>query len=526
MEITNPSSLWKDYDAAALPICEYALSEKSVNGFSVKEYYFDGLYAADGKVRAFISITEHPESKGVIIYMPNRNGVVGDEVPQELVSRGYTVAVLDYIGKAEDNARFTLYPKSLSDCNCYGVKEFTAPQDALTSCWYVWTCLARRAKLLLDKLYPGMHIFALGNGLGGSTVYKLSTFNDGFTACATMLNVLPTMRGSGNHLINYRAALDNTAYASLGKVPMMMTIASNDEDKMFDEMSELVAETVSLKSFRIIERAFSSGISLTYDQIDHFFTAIATGGKLPPKPRIKPVNSNNKLYYNIDIDDSESCTEIKSANFYCAFRIDNPMHRNWTNVSLVSLGNNQYMAHVFVLDSNKPIYTFINITDENGDISSSELVTLIPKTLGLVAQQPNSARRRLIYESEMGKDLWTSPKGGNVNAESGPFGINGVTSDRNSLATFKPGDLLYKTDDDSFLQLIISGKKQKLTISVFDETDKYSCEVELSGDEWNKFTLKSSDMMSSVHHLEYWSKIVLLMIEGCDKFLISSVIWV
>ena len=525
MEISSPSGLWKDYDVTAAPLNERALTEKNINGVRVREYYFDGHSASDGKVRAFIRISENPDTKRVLLYMP-ANSDDPDEIPEYFLKAGYTVAVLDYLGQSETSARFTLYPKSISNCNSRGVQQFNAPSDAFKSRWYIWTCIARRAVHFLRKLYPESNMFALGKGLGGSTVYKLATFNDGLIACATMLNILPTIRGSGNQLINYRAALDNTAYASLCKIPLFMAISSNDEDKSFDEMSELAGITSSLESFRIVERAFSKGIRVTYNQCEHFFTAKSTNAPLLPIPIIAPSNSNNKLYFNITLDDAENRAPYDEVRFYCAFRVENPMHRNWTNVELVSMGAGKYLAHVFVLDSDKPIYVFAAVSDNDGNIMSSELITVIPKTLGLKAQIPLSSRRRLIYESSMGKDLWAAPRGGNLFMKSGPFGIDGITSDCFSLATFKPSDFLYKVDEDSLLQIIINGKPQKLKLSVVDESGVFSCELDLTDpNDWTKFTLSPKNLMNE-RHLSSWKNVMVFILEGTDEFLVSSVIWV
>ena len=157
---------------------------------------------------------------------------------------------------------------------------------------------------------------------------------------------------------------------------------------------------------------------------------------------------------------------------------------------------------------------------------SSELITVIPKTLGLKAQIPLSSRRRLIYESSMGKDLWAAPRGGNLFMKSGPFGIDGITSDCFSLATFKPSDFLYKVDEDSLLQIIINGKPQKLKLSVVDESGVFSCELELTDpNDWTKFTLSPKNLMNE-RHLSSWKNVMVFILEGTNEFLVSSVIWV
>ncbi|MDE6293881.1 MAG: hypothetical protein K2L88_04590, partial [Clostridiales bacterium] len=209
VDINSPITLWKDYDVLALPLNKTALSAKSELGATVKEYYFDGYTTVDGRVRTYIKIYEAAEAKGAVLYLADKSGVANDELVTKMLDFGYSVAVLDYLGKS-DRARFTLYPKSLANCNLDGVDEFPILDDT-TSNWYIWTCISRRAIKLLQELYGELPVYALGVGLGGTTVYKLAAFNDGLKACATLLNIIPNVVGEGNSLINYRASLDNTA---------------------------------------------------------------------------------------------------------------------------------------------------------------------------------------------------------------------------------------------------------------------------------------------------------------------------
>ncbi|MDE7107706.1 MAG: hypothetical protein K2O39_05225, partial [Clostridiales bacterium] len=170
MDITSPINLWKNYDVLALPLNRSALSQKTENGYTVKAYYFDGYTTVDGRARAYIKIYEREDAKGVVLYLADNTAKPNEELLAKLHEYGYSVAVLDYLGKS-DRERYTLYPKSLAACNLDGVKEFTIPDDA-TSNWYIWTCISRRAIKLLQELYGETHIFALGVGLGGCTVYK------------------------------------------------------------------------------------------------------------------------------------------------------------------------------------------------------------------------------------------------------------------------------------------------------------------------------------------------------------------
>ncbi len=522
MEITSPSSLWKDYDIKALPLNPSELSAKTENGLHVREIYFDGFTNVDGRARAFIRIHENTEAKGVILYIPNDTSD-GDTVLATFTKQGYTVAVLDYAGERDDSPRYTLYPHSLDGCNLRNVKTFTAPDDALTSCWFVWTCIARRAVELLRTLYGNLKVFAIGRGLGGSIAYKLCAFSDGPTACTTLLNTIPDVTGTGNKIINYRAALDNSAYAPVLKVPIFMAVCSNDNDGSLDKMAELAQSTSSLKYFRIVARACNDGIRVVFDQIDNFFTSYIDGESKTTEITIKAVNSENKLYFNININDGAT-DDTRTVKLFAAFCITDPTYRNWTTIRTVGLGDGEYIAHVDVLQDDQPVYVFVNVRDENGNVTTSQLLTVIPKTLGIPAQQ--AVHRRLIYDGSMGVDVWFSPRGGTTSTVSGPFGIDGVKGDGNTLITFKPGDMLYRAQGDVLLQIILNGKSENIEITVSDGKNEYTCFVTLpNSEEWHKFTLSRNDFKGANGTLDDWSKIIMLKLGADDEFIVNSVLW-
>lgn len=184
------------------------------------------------------------------------------------------------------------------------------------------------------------------------------------------------------------------------------------------------------------------------------------------------------------------------------------------------------MARADVLQNDKPAYAFVNVKCDDGSVSSSNLLCVVPKMLGIPAV-PRTPHR-LIYDGSMGLDVWTSTDGGNVEVKAGPYGIDGVYSDSLSLATFKPGDMMYHGAKDSLLQLSISGKPQSFIVSVSDGKDKYDCYLELpSTSEWHKFTLSSSDFKSvKSGPLNNWATVIMLEISSKDELIVGSALWV
>lgn len=527
MDITSPGSLWKDYDASTLPLNAYALSQKIIDGMTVKEYYFDGYITVDGRVRAFIRVHEKADAKGVVLFMGDSDGKFDGVAISEMYRLGYTVAALDYMGVSQTEPHYTFYPDSLQNCNQRGAKTFGVDAEANHSPWYIWACVARRATKFLLDMYPNKKVFAMGIGLGGSTVYKLTTFDDGLNACATLLNIIPKITGEGNQLINYHASLDNYSYSSLSKVPLFVTVASNDEDGSLDDMSDLAKDCSSLEHFRIIERAFENGIPVAFPYIDSFFQKGSYDPSKRVRPKITASNSEGKLYFNITDarDESEKDDENYKLNLFVSFCVKDPPYRNWMNIQAISLGRNNYISQINVCDNRSTIYAFANFTDSSGDTQSSALFSIVPKSIGIVEKE--GVIHHKIYEGSMGADGWTSRRGGKTTVIPGPYGIDGITNDKHTLTTFKPGDPLFRVPADTILQIMACGKRQTLTVKMSDGENDYSSTVNLNDEEdWTRFTFAHSNFKNFNSTLPDWSKIVMLEIDGTDDFLIGSVLWI
>lgn len=525
MEIKSPVILWKDYEVETLPLNISELSVKYVNDGAVKEYYFDGYTTVDGRVRAFIKIREQKEPRGVVLFLADgKKDKLSDDIASNIFDAGYTVAELDYLGKTTARSRFTLYPKSLSDCNSADMDKYEITEDEKYSRWYIWTCISRRALYLLKTLYRTENMFALGVGLGGNTVYKLAAFDDGLKGCATLLNILPIVEGEGNGIINYRASLDNYAYAPVLKVPLFMAISSNDEDGSLDEMSELSDETESLDTLRIYERAFHSGIISACPAIAKFFEDRLLGNKASARPSISASNSDGSLYLNITTGEEEP-TDSCRLELFVSFCMTEPPYRNWMKMPVIGLGENKFMAKLNVCDVAKPIFAFANLIDKSGNVQSSALLKVMPKTLNI--KERSGVAHRKIYDGSMGTDCWTSREGGEIRAVNGPYGIEGVESSTNTIVTFKPGDPLFKVPVDTLLQIMISGEPQTITVSVRDKDNKYSCTVQTTGTEdWNKFSLSHLNFKGDAGMLISWNQVSSLEFSSDSKFIIGSVLWV
>lgn len=109
----------------------------------------------------------------------------------------------------------------------------------------------------------------------------------------------------------------------------------------------------------------------------------------------------------------------------------------------------------------------------------------------------------------------------------GPFGIEGITCDTHSLATFKVVDPLFRAPSGTLLQLLISGSPQTINITLVDEDDYYTCKIDIpSAGAWHKFTLSNLDFKGINGPLPDWSRMIMLRFVAENDFIVSSVLWV
>ncbi|MDE6293977.1 MAG: hypothetical protein K2L88_05075, partial [Clostridiales bacterium] len=300
---------------------------------------------------------------------------------------------------------------------------------------------------------------------------------------------------------------------------------SNDPDGSLDDMAELAKNTESLKRFRIVERAFSGGIKSVYDNMLTFFDERTKELPYEPRPVLTPSNSEKNLYINIDIDNSEMQDRKLEVKLYVSFCIDDAPFRNWMNIPIISLGRDKSMAKINVCQDNKPIYAFANTIYDGKIVCSSDLIGIIPKSIGVQARPGVSHRK--IYDGSMGEDGWTSRDGTPIQQIKGPYDIDGVTCKSGSLITFKPGDPLFRVPPDTLLQIMLCGEPQTVTIAVCDKTSKYECTVDIkNNDDWHQFSLSHMNFKGQSGMLADWSQILLLEFTSDKQFILGSVLWV
>lgn len=447
----------------------------------------------------------------LIIYMGEQSQ---DELPL-LLESGCAILVPDYIGKSNAN-RYTIYPAALSYCN---LSDYDNTEDDIyKTASYIWAAIAMRSVTLAKCISEKVLMF--GVGLGGSAAFKTLASNS-LDGGIFLNNILPEYEQHIDDSLSIRAALDNTAYASITKCPVQIIVSSNEPDGSINAMNELACAISTLKSYIIIPRGSHNNMSRKYAaDINLFIYNCFNNTFKRTLPRITARNSDGLLYYEIKCDES-----VSKVTLFAATALSKPQYRNWTPIKLTSSGDNEWFAKCSVYDLDIPVGAYVHSKYVDGEHLSSPIIFTSPAALKITPAK--KVPHRLIYDSDMGMDTWCADGVEPLIAE-GPLKIEGITSETNELVTYKLGDIVYRAEDDFIIQMIIAGEKQTLKIETVDDDDVvYTAFITLSGKkEWSKFTLSHDVFKSASKTLDSWKNIVKLKISGTDAFLINSMLWV
>jgi hypothetical protein len=185
-----------------------------------------------------------------------------------------------------------------------------------------------------------------------------------------------------------------------------------------------------------------------------------------------------------------------------------------------------------VFSESEPVYAFVTVKYKSGIFLSSAVNSVIPHALGVEPEK--LAFKRLVYDSDMGLSDWLildkNTADLKLKMESGPFGLQGVTSSAHRLATFRLADPQYKGKPESSLQLTLySPVRQTVDISVASSQNlaRYGAVKELFPDDnWTKLTVGVKDFKSADGVLGSWSDVLSFEIESGATVLVNSLLWV
>jgi len=555
--IITPQILWEGCDPNAYPLKPSIVSTMETVDYFCYSLYFDGLKTTYNAVARIFAKLYTPKSDrffksasndkftndfGLIKNLTNNAIVVFNDInksvdsfkPNIYIDEGFCVLVVDYAGFDDKKSRFTIYPKNLKQANYHLNQKAVLDMDIdpKDSSWYIWQTVALRAVACLRRL-NFKSVFMIGIGHGLEMVFKSSYFINNIDGGATILS--GGVAKSSN--VQYLAALDATAYAQYSKCPILMQVASNENNSSLDGINSLfeTLDTYGEARFLIKENSIAC---IDYTAPLRWFKAILNGDTFYSSPILKARASQNKLYFNVEVS---SCNNISKISLNVAHGEEFSAFRSWRQEPLQSLGEGEYLTSVDILDCEKPIFAFVNVKYECGSEFSSNILTVLPKNLDI--SLPPAAKKRLIYDTDMGLRVFDTGKSvicncyedncdaASLSIQVGALGLDGLSSDTNSLSTFRLCDNQYTGNSGDSLQLMIQALEPiSITFSILSK--KYNTHFEYikefdGSESWIKTSLILNDFKSkNGDSLNSWQDVLTFYIKASGKFLLNSTLWV
>ncbi|MBO5224126.1 MAG: hypothetical protein J6C23_06420 [Clostridia bacterium] len=539
METMSVSSLWRHYDRKALPLDVTVLKTAEEENCTIEYVFFNGEATVDGCVRVYGEYYKNKAPNGASVIVMNDAEMLMDRKHVNLfLSRGYHVLLLDYAGEREEKGYFTVYPLPLKKANYFANPKTLVDTEykLKTTCWYVWATVMLRGITFLESKQETnpKKINLFGEKLGAFQVWK-TAFVEPDVCSAIVLNnsgyvSLPFTEDAN---FNYQTCLNNFTYAQQTKVPVLIQVSTNASDNSIDYMNGLYIATSNERcNFSISERSDNQLGYRQWDNIRLFMNYYNFGmGRLPHFPEIKPVQEGHELYYEVTVDKDMTVDNIE---VFVSQGIDNDAYKNWRSYK-PELNGDIYKVKVSVPNNKQEMSAFVNVKYADSLSVSSEIVKNIPFLMGVNSTPIKSSR--LLYTSEYGLDEWTSKKG-SENGESvlktkrGSCGISGVTSQSNSLTTYKLGDPSYTGAGKALLQIMLYSRiNQDISFIItrrIKESFKeyyYTKTLYAHGD-WVKIDLLATDFRSMDGMNEDWDNIVCITIDSEDAIIINSMLWI
>lgn len=531
--VLSPKKLWESYDRKLLPMEVYEIARKTAENGEERHVYFNGEATSLGCTRIYARLlTPKERTDKLVLVVPEPKQDVCSVDVSFLTDNGWAVLIVDYAGNVFDHERFTVYPTSLSFGNYNEEELYTANDETpQKSCWYLWATVVLRAVTFAES-EGYSRVAMLGMGLGGASVLKAAAVDD-YPVCAASLfspGFFPDAHDSDELLTN--VSMDVSGYAPLLRIPFFQLCCSNDSDSSLDEISEFLEQSEQSSQQSVLYIAPRVNKSITKEmeaEIVSFFTTYFTSDVRPPLREVAPPldfsvsGATKKMYLSL------KCPELlQNVSFYISHGITNPAYRNWRDLPVEKAGENEYIGCTEIYSNDRPIYVFAAATTKKGFTYCTPVLKKMPSALNLIPT--TIAKRRLIYESDMGlDDFFTADEQYPISLKEGPFGIGGICA-RRGLCTYKIGDKMYSGAPDSVLQLLLfSSAEQEITFSVTDEDQffTYTCTKTVSpATDWTNIMLSPSDFKSSDGFFVGWHRAIFLRIDAKEEFIISSLLWV
>ncbi len=542
--------IWDGYDVHALPLKSSTISE-SASGFLVRKtvsYLADSTEEGDviGAIDVFFD-SRWADERAAVLIVPNLGSSLEDAV-DALVKEGYVVGVADYTGERIVDG--TTYPKRYEYATLDGCKNKleTLDGDALSSPYYIWTKVLRRAINVLEEqpFVETGRIAVLGLGLGAQLAWLVAGTDQ-------RVKALVPISGGGYvwALKRPRFQFDNVpvtddesafstgvgaeTYARFVTCPTFYMTSRMSRFSDVDRAGDILKFVRSKNRQLLIMGSMEDRLSQAEFQamLGWLRTDFEFGGNTSPEPTGSFENRDGFLYLHLRSD--KIAQKLKA---YISYGEPISAARSWQSLSSPQLvGQDEYAIKIPVYDEKELIVAYATFTYEDGIMASTPIAGVVPATLNAKKTEKVKETSHIIYDGSMDVSPFIAltddliQKEGVIFKTKGPFDIMGVTSSDGGIALCRSTSEMASLDRLSALHFDAYSKdKRELEVSMFTypEMRRFSATLRLQGGEfWQKILLVRGDFKSEEGMtLSKFSDTKVLVIFDAKGVLFNNFVWI
>lgn len=550
--VYSPVSLWKDFDADALPLDAEEKKVVEKDGIVYTWLYFNGNEYQDGVSRIYGMFARKKDAQNLpaIILLDEIGKSIKAHEVEFWAKRGYAVFSFDNMGETDESQDFTIYPPSVKYANfAYSGRHLTnCDTNAKETCFYHWAANTRRAitfvakQSCVDSSSIGLIAYkdaTVPACMVGASDQRLAVCTAVFGLCYQDVEMLRDQTRetaeSADERERWFAGIAPQSYLMHMKTPFLLCTGANsaltDLDKTHEAMKHIPGETPW--AMWVANRLLDTGLDYFVKNLDKWLSAcLKTHDLNVTMPSAGYRVLNKKLNVIVRVKDNSA---VKDIVVYYAREAKNSSARNWVEAVPQKLADGIYRTEVEIFDKSQGCYAFCNVTYKNGVTVSSNLVDVPLESIAAVEE---SKKTKVVYNggdegmfqvyvpnscpaTEYEEKLLT--------VDVGPCGIKGIKG--RCIATFALNDSRYLKNDDSILAVDVYSKvAQDFTINVvvdYGPNQKvYSLTKKLVGGEmWQKVCVAPYGLKGDRgRSLDSWRHCQVLCFETADDVLINNIV--
>jgi dienelactone hydrolase len=533
---TTPEAVWAGFDPSEEPLDIEVTKRWTEHGSIFTEFTFTGMTHEGSKVRvnALSGVPEGKDHLPGILHIHGGGQTVNPQWLGFWNDRGYAALTFNWGGDWPNRDKFTDWGKlTQGNHRDAGATVMATEPSVRVSSWYLWTRISRRALTCLEQQLgvdpDRLGIF--GVSMGGTIVWPLAAMDRRVKAACAIYGVgwntypdevgSPDPKAGDTAMKLWRNTMESESYARLVKCPILFLDATNDQHGNMDRSFQTLSRVSTEVRWAITPRYRHHIAAEQGADLPLWMDAHLKGDKPFPLSPVADarLGKDGVPVLVVKPDCSQS---IRRVDFFYAVENRNPKNRYWRSV----MGRREqkpWIAELPILDPRQPLFAFANVFYESGVCLSTNLVSVVPSTLGHAKATDRPSL--LIDDFGTGTEGWVTsspatdpipPVPNLLTSAVGPEGKSGITVTRPiALTTHKLGDPKWRGPKNAKLQFQVHVRAPRTLRIVMHENEfaigwtEYASEIALEpANGWRTITL-SADAFSTEkgQHLTGWGDV-------------------